>query len=392
MIHYSRASILIHVRAIWAVVAACCGPVAAQPTFMGLGDLPSTPIASNAHAVSGDGLVVVGIGNVAFSSFNITGEAFRWTAATGMIGLGDLAGGNTESVAYDVSGDGSVVVGESSSSTGATAFRWSNADGMTPLSDLPGGITSSKAMAISMSGNVIVGTGVSGSGATEACRWVGGNDPIGLGDLPGGGPYSAAFGVSGDGSVIVGESHSSIGYQAFKWTEATGMVGLGGLVGGSGVSRAQAISASGEVVVGSANSSSGYDIAMKWSSLTGMVSLGNLPGGTMSSANAVSGDGSYIVGQIVLDSGVTAFIWDETNGMRNLGNVLTSSYGIDLTGWSLTNASGISSDGLTLVGTGRNPLGHAEAWIAHIPEPTSFILYVLFASMCFTKRWRPNYE
>ena len=38
-------------------------------------------------------------------------EAFRWTQATGMVGLGDLPGGSFNSIAWGVSADGSVVVG-----------------------------------------------------------------------------------------------------------------------------------------------------------------------------------------------------------------------------------------------------------------------------------------
>ena len=45
-------------------------------------------------------------------------EAFRWTTGGGMVGLGDLPGGNFYSDADGVSGDGSVVVGCSDSASG----------------------------------------------------------------------------------------------------------------------------------------------------------------------------------------------------------------------------------------------------------------------------------
>ena len=41
-------------------------------------------------------------------------EAFRWTEAEGMVGLGDLPGGRLSSQAIDVSGDGSRVIGRGS--------------------------------------------------------------------------------------------------------------------------------------------------------------------------------------------------------------------------------------------------------------------------------------
>jgi len=53
-----------------------------------------------------DGLVVVG-----FSSSGSGPEAFRWTKSSGMVGWVICPGGKFHSIANDVSGDGSVVVG-----------------------------------------------------------------------------------------------------------------------------------------------------------------------------------------------------------------------------------------------------------------------------------------
>jgi hypothetical protein len=71
---------------------------------------------------------------------------------------------------------------------------------------------------------------------------------------------------------------------------------------------------------------------------------------------------------------IEAFIWDQTNGMRSLKDVLERSYGLDLTGWTLESATGISADGLNIVGYGKNPNGFTEAWIATIPEPATLLL------------------
>ena len=98
------------------------------------------------------------------------------------------------------------------------------------------------------------------------------------------------------------------------------------------------------------------------------MGLGFLPGGVDSSAFGVSADGSVLVGQGTSSSGVEAFVWDETNGMRALIQILADQ-SIDMTGWNLARANGISADGLTIVGYGTNPLGFNEAWIATIPEP-----------------------
>jgi uncharacterized membrane protein len=110
-----------------------------------------------------------------------------------------------------------------------------------------------------------------------------------------------------------------------------------------------------------------------------MVGLGDLEGGSFfSSAKGVSGDGSVVVGQGSSASGSEAFIWDSTNGTQSISDILTTS-GVDLTGWSLTTAFGISNDGMTVVGIGTNPFGFNEAWVANlgaepVPEPTTIAL------------------
>lgn len=86
-----------------------------------LGDLDGEPRVSRATAISSDGSTVVG-----HSSQNLgqDTEAFLWTRTGGMRGLGRLFGGDSE--AYDVSGDGSVVVGDG---TGYT-FIYTETHGM----------------------------------------------------------------------------------------------------------------------------------------------------------------------------------------------------------------------------------------------------------------------
>ena len=51
--------------------------------------------------------------------------------------------------------------------------------------------------------------------------------------------------------------------------------------------------------------------------------------------------------------------------MRLLSEVLAISTGIDLTGWDMGTAYGISADGLTIVGAGTHN-GSREAWIARL--------------------------
>jgi len=196
-----------------------------------------------------------------------------------------------------------------------------------------------------------------------------------MGDLSGGSFYSVAYGVSANASVIVGKSESASGAEAFYWTPSGGMQGIGDLPGGGFHSAAKAVSADGSVVVGYGNSASGREAAFRWTVLGGMQGLGDLPGGELRSvAEDVSGDGSVVVGYGSSASGTEAFIWDAANGMQNLKDVLVNDYSLDLTGWTLIYARGISDDGLTIVGYGINPDGYTEGWVATVPEPATICL------------------
>jgi probable HAF family extracellular repeat protein len=270
-------------------------------------------------------------------------EAFRWTEREGMIGLGDLPGGEFHSIGEDASGDGSVIVGHSRSGAHdglAEAFRWTAEEGMVGLGDLPGGQLSSVALGVSADGSVIVGHSISYSG-TEAFRWTAQEGMVGLGDLPGAGFRSYAFGVSPDGSIVVGQGASDLGMEAFRWTAQEGMIGLGDIPGGIFQSEARAVSADGSIVVGMGAGPASYNLASIWLA--------------------------------------------DDDQMYDLGHWLTENFGLDLTGWELKAANGISADGLTIVGGGWNPDGQGEAWIAHIPEPSTLCL-VAVGALVLAKR------
>ena len=190
------------------------------------------------------------------------------------------------------------------------------------------------------------------------------------------------------GTSIIAASAASVDYEAFRWTSDGGMVGLGDLAGGSFDSEAFGVSDDGSTVVGTSSSASGYE-AFRWTSGGGMVGLGDLAGGSfLSIANGVSDDGSIVVGHGTSASGNEAFVWDAANGMRSLQDVLTNDHGLDLTGWQLSRATGISDDGLTIVGYGTNPQGAQEAWIATVPEPSSLVICLTAFGMVGASRRR----
>jgi probable HAF family extracellular repeat protein len=361
---------------------------AAVPSFQGLGDLPGNKFYSEAYGISSDGQVVVGESKSLESDET---EAFIWTTSGGMVGLGDFPGRELSSEARAASADGSVVVGSGKPDwPGYEAFRWTQSGGMVGIGHL--GAEDSGAMDVSSDGSVVVGCGISPSGPVEAFRWTESSGMVGLGFLPGGGsyPYSIAMGVSADGSVVVGIDDSTGSYEAFRWTEDSGMTALA--PGLHHFSQAKGISDDGLVIVG--NYFNKYEsFAFRWTAEDGMVGLGEIPGHTTtySAAYAASADGSVIVGGNDNNwfgpySGDESFIWSEIYGMRNLQDMLENNCGLDLSGWTLISATGISADGLSIVGIGINPDGYTEAWIATIPEPATLFLLGLGSLAMLRKR------
>ncbi len=323
-------------------------------SFQGLGQLTDTGdgYLNWATAVSADGRVVVGESRNSLGQY----QAFRWVDGI-LSGLGWLPGGGPDGRATGVSADGSVVVGWGRGASGGNeAFRWT--DGvMSGLGYLTGG-SWSQANGVSADGSVVVGVG-SKTGYSEGFRWEnGGMIPLGL--LPTG-EYSEALGVSAGGGTIVGQCDAE-GWKAFRWSGGA-MTMLGMRPNGETSTQACAVSANGAVIVGT----SALD-AVFWSA-GAPVALGHLPGylGNTDSAYAVSADGGVIVG--AADAGSSdfystdAFIWD--GQMQMLQDVLTNRYGLDLTGWRLVNARGVSADGMTIVGTGYH-YSRMEGYIARL--------------------------
>jgi len=379
-------------------------------SFEGLSDLAGGGFYSYAWDVSGDGSTVVG------RSYSTSGDqAFRWTTEDDMVGLGHLPDGYIDhSAAYGVSADGSVVVGVSSSAApeinqpnimhGTQAFRWTAAEGMVGLGTLPVDdyrlLYESEGWGVSADGSTVVGRSTMGDRnypGIEAFSWTSGGGLVGLGDLPGGTEHSVAHDVSADGSTVVGYGHVDYegwasGTEAFCWTSAGGLESLGVLPGWD-FSNARSISADGSTVVGNL-SSAGQSQAFLWTAADGMVGLGDAADYSSAYAVAVTDDGPVVVGQKKRGANYLAFIWDQTNGVRNLRDAL-SDEGVNLAGWTLIGARGISDDGTTIVGYGRNPSGNVEAFRATlsgsvhtVPEPSTFVLLSIGFAGLLTYAWR----
>lgn len=321
------------------------------------GDLSGGTFSSTAHAVSGNGVVVIGESNSANGR-----EAFRWTQAGGLEGLGDLAGNTFSSAAFASNYDGSVIVGVGRGANGDEAIRWTQAGGMVGLGDLAGGVFNSAAYGTNSDGSVVVGNSNSANGL-EAFRWTQAGGMVGLGDLAGGGFFSTASSTNSDGSVVAGYSNSANGTEAFRWTQVGGMVGLGDLAGGAFNSAAFGMSSDGSVIVGNSNSANGLE-AFRWTQAGGMVGLGDLDGGPFqSTAFATNNDGSVIVGDARTAAGSEAFRWTQEEGIHRVADWLAAAGVSVAPGYTLGIARGISADGSVVVGEADGPNG-SEAYLA----------------------------
>jgi len=167
--------------------------------------------------------------------------------------------------------------------------------------------------------------------------------------------WSFAHGTSGDGSVIVGDEYIA-GHVAWFWSAATGTKQLVEQPAGFENYYATDVSTDGKVIVG--YSGGGY--AIRWSG----PSYAQYKITQNSAYAATNQDGTASVGTITTGTSTTsAAIWDANGSVHQVADYLT---GANLSGWTLTEAKGISDDGKVVVGNGVYN-GQNRGWIAHLP-------------------------
>jgi probable HAF family extracellular repeat protein len=331
--------------------------------------------------VSDDGNTVAGTGNDPAAPGQVL---VLWTPTGGLRTAGFANSDHT--TAHAISGDGSTILGVD---YGARMLTWTAAGGIEyPPGTLgyPGGIN--------RDGSVIVG----GAGNVPF-RW---SRSTGAVALPVPSEWSAdghGNAVSADGSVVAGTLFNNPGYRrAFRWTAAGGTQLLdhpANIVG----SDATAVSADGSTIVGWAFDADGINHSFRWTEDGGFHLLGHLPAfpgepalSHTSRPSGATADGAVVVGSESFGSALTnsgAFIWDAAHGMRSLKAVLESEYGMNLTGWTLWSAGGITPDGRTIIGTGSHPqFGETVAWRVVLPEPGAATLFVLGGATLLVRRRR----
>lgn len=266
--------------------------------MQGLGLLPGGTF-SEARGISSDGSVIVGNGDAPATS----GAAFLWHADSGMVQLTPPANSSL-CAAAGISGNGQEVVGTCLVS-GNYAFRWTAATGMVGLRQFGTGSNhSSIASAISFDGTTVAGMGH--PVLTGAVIWAANGDATILGPIPGD-EVSAALALSRDGSVVAGYSIDPLSHQrAFRWTRQTGMLSIAPLPDTLASSTALGVSADGKVIVGWGIASD-REVAMIWEERFGFgmrqleTVLRNdyqtdISGWKLARATGISQDGRTIVG------------------------------------------------------------------------------------------------
>jgi uncharacterized membrane protein len=333
------------------------------------GDVRSDPVAASA-----DGAVVVG------DSWHwepLKGDpdgrdvyrGFHWSAASGLTDLG-LVPGSFASTVRAVSADGSVVFGQSRFPTHEGSFRWTAAGGIVPLGD-PGARTQ------------VVGASADGSVALvqsggEALLWTAAG---GLAPLP------AAFegrAISADGSTVVGYSASGPERHMSRWSADTGTfdtlseAGEPGLVSGDGDVVAGYVHGD-RIRAFRWTEEAGFRI---------LDPPAGMDAESVYTPDAMSADGTVLAGYAADGfSGDISYVWTEGGGATRLKPLLAR-HGIDTTGWVFMGLTGLSADGRTFVGRAfRTDGGGADySVIVTIPEPSVLPFVVAITATLLGRR------
>lgn len=388
-----------------AILFAAALTALAEPSFQGLGRVGSFSIPGNyttpggytawsqAFDVSADGSVVVG------QATDLNGRygAFRWSTTGGMQGIPYSYYVTSMPGAVGVSPDGLVLVGNAFTTYYSyynptwRAYRWRVGDsGITFLGSVFQLAPSDEYTILSMalarkvagdSLNTVVGSATFGDPAspfgewaTYPLAWRSGNGtaftfyPARAGsaqeDCP---DECSALSLSRDGAWAVGYGvmipqggSCDTVHAAARWP----MVGFLPeiiLADGDGGSEARAVSNDGSIIAGTRSIGTARMRMYRWTAGGGAVDLAAAP----SAATGISANGDTVVGWRIdpATGGERAVIWTAARGVEWVDERLGGE-GVSAAGWTLSRATAVSADGLTIVGYGTDPAGHVEAWRA----------------------------
>lgn len=241
-----------------------------------------------------------------------SGQAFRWSAATGPEYIDPSPQPNSHAFAINEKGHvaGSAIVGTDF----PTGFLWTPQSGLRSIGTLGG---RSDAKALNESGVVVGYSGTNPDGtnsASLAIRWTAAEGMRAISAYPS--PASQANDVNEAGHIVGAAAFSPKGLErAFLWTPGAGLRDLGTGTGtGSDATR---INDQG-LVIGGLTGGAGYARrGFAWTKEHGMVEIG--AGSSNSTANDVNAHGQ-VVGQI--DS--RAYVWTRAGGIVDLNTRLSN--------------------------------------------------------------------
>ena len=236
-------------------------------------------------------------------------ENGEWTALPTVAGAQPCSNtelGFTYGSTYDISGDGSTVVGLSYGPAGCYSgttrgFKWTAAGGTVQLPKLDAFDHAGRANGVSYDGTVIVGWDDASNGTRRGTQWRNG---VASFIKRGNNPVGEAIDVSRDGQYIVGAINGATTGQAWRYRPSSGVEQLGAFGGQTG-GATLGISDDYEVIAGfSSNINTGALSPAIWTSSLGFSNLNqlfasqgvNTAGGLIATSNTVSADGRTITG------------------------------------------------------------------------------------------------
>ncbi len=359
MRHMIRSTLVLAVSLVALHLGAPAAVAQHQAFFEWVGDLPGGQISSSPSAISADGRVVVGSSD-AHPEGVATPRArpFAWDRGTGITALPTPVDWGP-CYASGVSADGSVILGFGADEQGRSLLvRWFDRAGPFRL-ELPDPQSSVDTVRLSDDGETILL-----HLDDRPYLWSLESGFVALPSIPDRSGIFQSRALSGDGLTVVGALSDQQGVYAYSWTSTGGYVELGQLPGGPLYTLAYAVNTDGSVITGFSRTNSfqfPFGEAFRWES-GGLAALGFTGEG-----RAVSSDGLTIVGNRPGLPGFSgAFIWREGRGARTILSLLANAYDLPMNDWELRRAYGVSLDGRTFIGEGRNQNGVFQGWVASL--------------------------
>jgi hypothetical protein len=329
------------------VSVAASSAASAQGTF--------TYLPGPAYDVSADGAKVVGVDANGAYIYDINSNTFN------AIGPATTALG--------ISADGNHVIGDiDDPNNNESAGWWDPTFGWTALGTFPGfggcGSSISSAYEISHDGTTVVGLGWQGCSA-RAFKWTAGTGVVQLQGLVSS-DGTRANSISGDGRYVGG--WETVGAANPRRATLWGPSGPPTLILQSGINTSGAgeiidMNRDGSVVCGiHANQ------AFVWTKTTGVTLIPKLPGvtGTVY-AQAVSDDGAVVFGSGSAFAG-QPWVWTQAGGTQSLATFLTNQGIGGFNPSDLLVATGMSADGSVLCGW-----GFGGGWVIQWSRPATWV-------------------